>query len=433
MSKCMPNRICSAMDTAVEADTAPLHRVDATGQAHGLLKRWGRIGICLLTICLVLVLAVRRPALPPPRKVPSRPLSGGGSIPALLMGGDDFSEWFEAAGSGAAIQTFYSYGNGPHIAPQLRRFGRSNVFVSTGIPCGCCGADSPSVEPMNASLAMSYIDRELAELQTGYADLLLFHHRCRTESETASVWEAFEAAKRQGKARHLGVSNFNAHDLEVLSSTAVEPIEVLEAHFGVGMMDWEVLGYARAHGIHPVAFASLSEAHTDHPTLQRAVSRVATAHGVTATQAMYAYLLQRDLSVISSCFHPEDPQKCARYYSFDLAALDVSLSAAELEVLDGVTAGRRTCTDCYTDECQRCAATLHALGCPLGVNGWGTTWWSVGDNFTEHPAWGRGNENGTRCMACAAVPSHRAEVERACGRADRGESLETMVPKACGV
>ena len=45
-----------------------------------------------------------------------------------------------------------------------------------------------------------------------------------------------------GKARHLGVSNFNTHDLAMLMTTAEEPIDVLEAHFGVGLMDFEVRG-----------------------------------------------------------------------------------------------------------------------------------------------------------------------------------------------
>ena len=82
---------------------------------------------------------------------------------------------------------------------------------------------------MNASLAMGYIDDELAQLNTSYVDLLLFHHRCRTPEETASVWAAFEAAKASGKAHHIGVSNFNTHDLATLAHTAKEPIEVLEA------------------------------------------------------------------------------------------------------------------------------------------------------------------------------------------------------------
>ena len=87
-------------------------------------------------------------------------------MPMMVMGGNDFAGWFKAAGTGAAIQTFYSYGNGRHIAPQLRSIGRANVFVSTGIPCGCCGSDSPRVQPMNETSAMAYIDEELAQLNT---------------------------------------------------------------------------------------------------------------------------------------------------------------------------------------------------------------------------------------------------------------------------
>ena len=164
--------------------------------------------------------------------VPSHPLAGGGSMPMMIMGGNDYAGWFKAAGKGAGIQTFYSYGNGRHIAPQLKSAGRENVFVSSGIPCGCCGPDS--VKKMNASLAMNYINKELSELDTTYVDLLLVHHRCTTDIETASLWSAFEAAKAAGKARHIGVSNFNAHDLATLGEVAKEPIEALEAHFGVG-------------------------------------------------------------------------------------------------------------------------------------------------------------------------------------------------------
>ena len=50
----------------------------------------------------------------------------------------------------------------------------------------------------------------------------------------------------------------NTHDLKLLTATAVEPIEVLEAHFGVGVMDFEALEFTAAHNIHPVAFASRS-------------------------------------------------------------------------------------------------------------------------------------------------------------------------------
>jgi hypothetical protein len=61
-------------------------------------------------------------------------------------------------------KTFHGYGNGAHLATQIQAAGRENVFVSTGIPCGCCGGDSPKITPMNATLAMGYIDDELSQV-----------------------------------------------------------------------------------------------------------------------------------------------------------------------------------------------------------------------------------------------------------------------------
>ena len=120
-------------------------------------------------------------------------------MPLLGMGGNDFAGWFKAAGKGAMIQTFHGYGNGQQLAPQIEAAGRSNVFVSTGIPCGCCGSDAPAVQPMNATLAAGYIDDELRQLNTSYVDLLLFHHRCNTDGETARSGRRSKPQRRPGK------------------------------------------------------------------------------------------------------------------------------------------------------------------------------------------------------------------------------------------
>jgi len=336
--------------------------------------------------------------------IPTRSLSGGGSLPMMMMGGNDYAGWFQLAGKGAAIQTFWGYHNGPHLAPQLKRIGRQNVFVSSGIPCG--GIDG-GVEPMNASQAMSYIDTELAQLDTNYVDLLLLHHRCETEAETQKVWGAMEAAKQAGKTKHIGVSNFNAHDMGTLSSVAQEPIEVNEAHFGIGTMDFEALAYMREHSIVPVSFSSLSGG-WDHP----AIADVAASHQITVQQAMYAYVNNWNISVLSA-YDPRHPE----YTIQDLKIFNITLSTQEMKALDQVQLGKRTCTDCFTDECEACAGTLLQLGCPMGM---------------PMPVWGRDNKNATQCMECAALAKNKAAVLQACGGTSGGETLETMVPKACG-
>ena len=40
---------------------------------------------------------------------------------------------------------------------------------------------------------------------------------------------------------------------------------------------------------------------------------------------------------------------------------------------------------------------------------------------------------GMECTECALLASHLAAVFAACGNTSGGESLETMVPKACGI
>jgi diketogulonate reductase-like aldo/keto reductase len=266
---------------------------------------------------------------------------------------------------------------------------------------------------MNKTLAMGYIHDELAQLQTDYVDLLLFHHRCKTEAETAAVWSAFEDAKAAGLAQHIGVSNFNTHDLRVLLKTATRPVEVLEAHFGVGLMDFEVLDFANQHSIHPVAFSSLSETSTDLDLSP--VAKIAAAHNATTTQIMYSYVATQNITVLSS-YDPQHPE----WLADDMSIFDIKLSADDMDTLDQLTAGKRSCPDCFTDECQACAMLISSLGCPIGP---------LHSGFV----WGRSNPNGTECLACAALPEHRAAVNKACGDTSRGESLETMVPKSCGI
>ena len=163
---------------------------------------------------------------------------------------------------------------------------------------------------------------------------------------------AFEAAKKAGKAKHIGVSNFNTYDLSTLALTATQPIEVLEAHFGVGLMDWEVMEYAQTHNIHPVSFSSLSESLTDLPNLEVNVAKVAAAHNITADAVMYAYVAAKNITVLST-YDPSHPEWLAE----DIGIFNVKLSGKEMLSLDSITPGKRTrqCTPVHQPEHGPCA------------------------------------------------------------------------------
>ena len=146
------------------------------------------------------------------------------------------------------------------------------------------------------------------------------------------------------------------------------------------------------------------------------MTTVATSHNITASQAMYAYVLAHNITVLSS-YDPNHPEWLAQ----DLAIFDVTLSPTEVQTLDKVTPGKRTCPDCYTFECQACAQALIKLGCPVG---------ELHGGFV----WGRSNPRGEECLACASRATNKARVEAACGDSvSHGETIETLVPKACGI
>ena len=131
---------------------------------------------------------------------------------------------------------------------------------------------------------------------------------------------------------------------------------------------------------------------------------------------MYAYVLAYNVTVLSS-YDPSHPEWLAE----DLALFDFGLSTAEVESLDKLTPGKRTCPDCYTFECQSCAQALIQLGCPVG---------QLHGGFV----WGRSNPHGEECLVCAHSAANKAKVEASCGdTVSRGETMETLLAKACGI
>ena len=58
------------------------------------------------------------------------------------------------------------------------------------------------------------MQQELHDLQLAYVDLYLWHTPTGYEGNIAEVWKGFELVKKEGLAKHIGVSNFRVRDLE---------------------------------------------------------------------------------------------------------------------------------------------------------------------------------------------------------------------------
>jgi len=246
-------------------------------------------------------------------------------LPMIYMGSGNFTYWLELAGKGAGIKTAWGYGNASQagMMPQIRAAGfkREDVFLETMIPCG--GIDG-GAEPMNASMAKVYLEQDLELLNTSYIDLLLLHHPCATPNETQIVWKVLEEAVAKGQAKAIGVSNFAAPDLKALLPAVKTPIAVNDAHFAVGVMDYETIALCNAHNISLVSFSSLS---AGVPMTHSTITKIATKHNVSNAQIMLRFVSAHNISILSS-FHKNSYAK----EDMDIFAIDLRQESAHVKI-----------------------------------------------------------------------------------------------------
>ena len=103
------------------------------------------------------------------------------------------------------LDTARMYQNEETVGQAVRDsgFGREAVFLTTKL-----------WQPSNSyQKAKSDLDRSLQALGTDYVDLLLLHE---PYPERLEMYRAMEEAYKAGKARAIGVSNFNAEEYESL-------------------------------------------------------------------------------------------------------------------------------------------------------------------------------------------------------------------------
>lgn len=146
------------------------------------------------------------------------------------------------------------------LGAALRGIPRDQVIIGTKI--------SPShTEP--ATLA-EHCEASLRRLRTDYIDLYMVHwpitaHSIRHFSETAvatpsvpAAFEMLQRLQREGKIRHIGVSNFGRAKLEEAIATGVS-IAVNELPYSLltRAIEFEILPFCRARGIGVLGYMAL--------------------------------------------------------------------------------------------------------------------------------------------------------------------------------
>ena len=152
----------------------------------------------------------------------------------------------------------------------------------------------------------------LDDLRVDYLDLFLLHYpRCwgslcdsEPEGTWQDSWRALEALHAAGKARAIGVSNFDANELAQLARVATVEPAVVQRNSDVFAADLDVRVFCTARGWQYEAYSSLGsqwlmKGHRTNPVLRApAVVRVAEKHGVSPAVAVLRWALDKGQVVI---------------------------------------------------------------------------------------------------------------------------------------
>jgi diketogulonate reductase-like aldo/keto reductase len=184
---------------------------------------------------------------------------------------------------------------------------RAEIFLTTKV----------SHEYLRAADFARSVEQSLARLQTDYVDLLLVHWPSVDNVPLAETMGALAKAKRDGKARHVGVANFNIAMVEDAMRLCPEPLCVLQAEYHPYLKQAKVLDFCRRAGLIFMAYCPLARGRLfGDPVL----TEIAKSKGKTIAQIALRWLVQQGhIAPIPRSANPKHMAESLRVFDFALS------------------------------------------------------------------------------------------------------------------
>ena len=233
------------------------------------------------------------------------------------------------------VDTAEMYGNEREVGEAVRDSGlaRDEVFVTSKL-------DNPHHSPDEARAAF---DRTLDDLGLDQVDLFLIHWPLPTVTDYVARWRVLEEVYAAGRARAIGVSNFQVAHLQRLLDEADVVPAVNQIEVQPYFVQDELRAFHAAHGIVTEAWSPLARGKVlDDPV----VARVAARHARTPAQVVLRWHLQRGDVVIPKASSRDRIAENGNLFDFalsddDMAAItgldrDERTGSADPDTFDGV-------------------------------------------------------------------------------------------------
>jgi 2,5-diketo-D-gluconate reductase A len=264
--------------------------------------------------------------------IPTIELNDGNSIPQLGFGVFQIDPAETAQSVQTALEAGYRhvdtaemYRNEKGVGDGIRASGidRADVFVTSKLNNGFHRPDD----------ARKAFAETLAALGFDHVDLFLIHWPLPTRYDFVSTWKTLEEFKRDGRARSIGVSNFQVAHLQRLAdeTDTVPAVNQIEAH--PYLLNDEVRKFGEGRGIATEAWSPIAQgAVLDDPVIEA----IAGELDRTPAQVVLRWHIQRGSIVFPKSSNPARIRENIELFDFELGAEQVT----RIDALDRGEAGR---------------------------------------------------------------------------------------------
>ena len=230
------------------------------------------------------------------------------------------------------VDTAEMYDNEREVGDGLHASGvkRNDVFVTTKI--------------WPSHFAPRELERAardcLVRLRLSEVDLLLLHWP-NPQIPLAETLGALCKVKREGLARHIGVSNFTVALIQDALKATTEPIVCDQVECHPFLDQSKIIAACREHGMAVVAYSPIARGNARN---DKVLARIGAAHKKSAAQTCLRFLVQQNIVVIPRTSKLERLSENAAIFDFQLSdenmAEIAALGSHDGRIVDWAYSGR---------------------------------------------------------------------------------------------
>lgn len=247
-------------------------------------------------------------------KIPTIFLNDGNEMPQLGFGVYQVPDHNEAKNAVLAalsngyrlIDTAEMYDNQKAVGEAIKEsnVSRDDIFLTSKI----------WVNHLTFEKAQKAIDDDLKELGTDYIDLMLIH---QPYGDIYGAWNAMAQAKRAGKIKSIGLSNFYPDQYMNLELAHEEKPAINQIEINPFFQQTDDVKFFQGRDVAVEAWAPFAEGKNDIFNNQL-LKNIGEKYGKTPAQVILRWLIQREIVVIPKSVHVDRQKENMDIFDFEL-------------------------------------------------------------------------------------------------------------------